>query len=185
MKVKAQREEIESRRAVSAGTSRQPTRSLNISKASNLSQSISSIQSPRRTYEQKENMHPTTHSPSSQHRISMCSKLQNVFKKPGTATRATIVTSNASRKTIGFVVPTPATYSIPVSTKIVYSSIKASCSQMSTRMSSYIICSNDIIDLYYFIPIRNIDFLYIHKTYDVSESTRILNHRVCFSYACY
>ena len=128
MKVKAQREEIESRRAVSAGTSRQPTRSLNISKTSNLSQSISSIQSPRRTYEHIENLHPSTHSPSSQHRISMCSKLQNVFKKPGTATRTKTATSNASRKTMGFVVPTPATYSIPVSTKIVYSSTKASCS---------------------------------------------------------
>lgn len=167
MKVKAQREEIESRRAVSAGTSRQPTRSLNISKGSNLSQSISSIQSPRRTCEQKENMHPTTHSPSSQNRMSVCTKLQNVFKKPGTATRTKTATSNASRKTIGFVVPTPATYSIPVSTKIVYSATKASSSQMSTRMSSYItsICSNDILELYYFIPIRNIDFLYIHKTY--------------------
>ncbi|XP_063407386.1 uncharacterized protein LOC134691081 isoform X4 [Mytilus trossulus] len=114
MKLKAQKEEIESRRAISAGTCRQQIDLKNLPKTSNLSQSISTIHSPTRTYEQKENLSPSTQpSPSSHNRMSMCSKLQNVFKKPGTATTHKTGTSIAT-KTSEFVVPTPETYSIPV-----------------------------------------------------------------------
>lgn len=114
MKIKAQKEEIESRRAISAGTSRKPTKSIDISKASNLSQSVSSIQSPGRLYEQQENITPATHNSSfTQNRIQICTKLQNVFKKPGTS--ATTCKSGAgATNAVGFVVPTPETYSIPV-----------------------------------------------------------------------
>ncbi|XP_071138196.1 uncharacterized protein [Mytilus edulis] len=114
MKLKAQKEEIESRRAISAGTCRQQIDSKLLPKTSNLSQSVSTLHSPTRTYEQKENISPSTQpSPSSHNRVSMCSKLQNVFKKPGTATTHKTETS-ISTKTSEFIVPTPETYSIPV-----------------------------------------------------------------------
>lgn len=114
MKLKAQKEEIESRRAISAGTCRQQIDSKLLPKTSNLSQSVSTLHSPTRTYEQKENISPTTQpSPSSHNRMSMCSKLQNVFKKPGTATTHKTEIS-ISTKTSEFIVPTPETYSIPV-----------------------------------------------------------------------
>lgn len=130
MKLKAQREEIESRRAFSAGTFRLANKN-SISNNASMSQSVSTLHSPRRPNEHKENVSPSSQpSPSSQNRILMCSKLQHVFKKPNSATEYGLsvgnrtkpntattcrTTSSTSTKTSGFIVPTPETYSIPVS----------------------------------------------------------------------
>lgn len=126
MKIKAQKEEIESRRAFSAGTSRLENKN---SASGNLSQSVSTLHSPRKINEYKENVSPPTqHSSSSQNRMLVCSKLQQVFKKPNSATEyglstgtrtkpntATTYKTSSSAKPPGFVVPTPETYSISVS----------------------------------------------------------------------